>query len=438
MRLLASEIAAAVDGRLVGPDTAVDGAHFDSRELRPGQLFVPLVTLDRGGRDGHAFVAAALAAGATAYLTAREPAGGTAIVVADTDVALTELARWARARFDGIPVVGITGSVGKTSTKDLVAAALSATRATTANVRSFNNQWGLPVTILGAPAATQALVLEMGMNSFGEISRLAALARPAIGVVTNVAGAHTGPLGGIDGVARAKRELVEALPAGGTAVLNADDARVAAMAEHTAAGVVTYGEHGDVRLSAVELDELARPTFRIDSPWGSAAVRLAVSGRHMAWNAAAAVTVAGLIEGSIDAAVAALADAGVSGKRMEVGRAPSGVIVVNDAYNANPDSMRAALDALAAIDAERRIAVLGPMAELDDIDAGHARVAADAAARGIELVAVGTTRYGVVPVADHAGAFDPAVLGDLGDGDAVLVKASNSARLWTVAERLLS
>jgi UDP-N-acetylmuramoyl-tripeptide--D-alanyl-D-alanine ligase len=308
-----------------------------------------------------------------------------------------------------------------------------------ANVRSFNNQWGLPVTILGTPDTAEVLVLEMGMNSFGELTRLAAVGRPSIGVVTSVAGAHTGPLGGIEGVARAKRELVEALPATGTAILNADDERVAAMAAFTDAAVVTYGERADVRIRDLALDALARASFHVDTPWGSTEVRLAVSGRHMAWNAAAAIAVAGVVPGGdVELAAAGLAEAKITGKRMEVGRSASGAIVVNDAYNANPDSMRAALDALSAIDAARRIAVLGPMAELEDPLAGHAEVAAHAAARGIELVAVGTDLYGVGPVAASAGEFDPTALGDLVEGDAVLVKASNGAGLWVIADALLA
>jgi UDP-N-acetylmuramoyl-tripeptide--D-alanyl-D-alanine ligase len=433
----ASDIARAVGGTLVGPDVTVDGAHFDSRELVPGQLFVPLVA----ARDGHEFVAAAVAAGASAYLTSRPPAGhvaAPAIVVADTARALMELARWARPRLGDVPVVGVTGSVGKTSTKDLIAAALGASRRTTANVRSFNNDQGLPVTILGAPAGTEALVVEMGMRGFGEILRLCDIARPTIGVVTAVAGAHTELVGGIDGVAAAKRELVEALPAGGTAVLNADDPRVTAMRAHTAATVVTYGALGDVRVAAVELDRLARPAFDVDTPWGRADVRLAVSGAHMAYNAAAALAVAGVVEGSIDAAVAALETARLTGRRMEVSVASSGAVIVNDAYNANPDSMRAALDAVAAMTGTRKVAVLGAMAELADPAVGHAQVAADAADRGIELLSVGTALYGPPPAAASAAEFDVASLGELGDGDIVLVKASNSAGLWTVAERLLA
>ena len=428
VRLLASQVAAAVGGTLDGPDATVDGASFDSRALRSGELFVPLVA----ERDGHDFIDAACIAGAAAYLTARAPQGGTAIVVGNTATALMELAAWVRRQLD-VPVVGITGSVGKTSTKDLIAAALGATRRVTANARSFNNEQGLPVTILGAPDDVEILVLEMGMRGFGEIALLCGVAAPTIGVVTSVAGAHTERVGGIEGVARAKRELVEALPPSGTAILNADDHRVAAMAEASAAPVVTYGTAGDVRIGDVVLDELARPSFRVESPWGRADVQLAVSGVHMASNAAAALAVAGVVEGSIERAAAALASARVSAMRMDVRRSPSGAIVVNDAYNANPDSMRAALTALAGISSRRRVAILGPMAELDDAAAGHRQVAAIARELGIEVIAIGTDLYGSPPVDDPLQA-----LGPVGEGDAVLVKASRVAGLERIADALLS
>ncbi len=349
----------------------------------------------------------------------------------DTAAALMTLAGWARRRIH-VPVIGVTGSVGKTSTKDLIASALGATRRVTANVKSYNNEQGLPVTILGAPDDVQALVVEMGMRGFGEITRLCQVAAPTIGVVTAVAGAHTERVGGIDGVARAKRELVEALPASGVAVLNADDPRVAAMAA-AAPSVVTYGVAGEVRISELVLDGLARPHFHVDSPWGSGEVSLSVSGRHMAANAAAAIAVCGVVEGRIDAAVAALHTAVMSPMRMEIRRLASGAIVVNDAYNANPDSMRAALDALAAMQATRRVAVLGRMAELDDPVEGHRRVMADAVERGIEVVAVGTDLYGVAPVDDPV-----TTLGTLAVGDVVLVKASRSAGLESVAAALLA
>lgn len=431
MRLQASQVAEATGGRLVGPDVEVAGASFDSRSLRPGELFVPIVA----ERDGHEFIGSALEQGAAAYLTSHGPsegaAGGTAIVVDDTATALLTLARWARRRLD-VPVIGVTGSVGKTSTKDFIAAALGATRTVTANVASFNNEQGLPVTILGAPDDTEALVVEMGMRGFGEIAQLCDVAAPTIGVVTSVAASHTERVGGIDGVMRAKRELVEALPADGVAILNADDERVASMADAALGSVVTYGAAGAVCIVDLRLDELARPRFTVESPWGRFPVRLDASGEHMASNAAAAIAVAGVVEGSIDAAVDALLTASMSVRRMEVARTASGAAIVNDAYNANPDSMRAALDAVAAMDAQRRIAILGPMAELDDAAAGHQQVAADARDRGIELIAVQTDLYGIEPVTDAV-----AAVGEVGEGDVVLVKASNSAHLWTIAERLL-
>lgn len=428
MRLLASQVAAATDGVLSGPDVEFDGASFDSRSIRSGELFVPIVA----ERDGHDFIPDALASGAAAYLTSREPVRGTAIRVDDTATALMALAAWARRRLE-IPVIGVTGSVGKTSTKDLIAAALGATRRVTANERSFNNEQGLPVTILGAPDDIEALVVEMGMRGFGEITRLCGVATPTIGVVTAVASSHTERVGGIEGVAVAKRELVEALPSDGHAILNADDERVAAMRSSTDARVVTYGIGGDVRISDLHLDELARARFRIETPWGGGRVQLAVSGAHMAQNAAAAVAVAGVVEGSLDAGLAALADATISGMRMEVTRAASGALVVNDAYNANPDSMRAALEALSKMTARRHVAVLGEMAELDNPPAGHQQVMDDAIERGIEIVAVGTELYGIRPVDDPV-----AALGELGDGDVVLVKASRAAGLERWAEALLA
>jgi UDP-N-acetylmuramoyl-tripeptide--D-alanyl-D-alanine ligase len=270
------------------------------------------------------------------------------------------------------------------------------------------------------------------MRGFGEITRLCGVARPSIGVVTSVAGAHTERVGGIEGVAVAKRELVEALPSHGTAILNGDDVRVAAMREHTIASVLTYGTRGDVRPIGVSLDALARPRFRVDTPWGAAEVELAVSGAHMVANACAALTVAGVVTGDIGPAAAALADARVSGMRMEVAVAAGGATIVNDAYNANPDSMRAALRALADVAAERRVAIVGVMAELDDPAAGHAAVVAEAASLGIELIATGTDLYGIAPVDDPLTA-----LGPVGAGTAVLVKASRVAALDRLAAELL-
>jgi UDP-N-acetylmuramoyl-tripeptide--D-alanyl-D-alanine ligase len=430
VRILASAAAAATGGRLVGPDVEFEGASFDSRTTRPGQLFVPIVA----ARDGHEYIGDARAAGAPVHLThERDPfrRDGTAIEVADTARALLALAGWARQRLDA-QVVGITGSVGKTSTKDLMAAACGAGRRTTANERSFNNDQGLPVTVLNAPDDTEVLILEMGMRGFGHIAGLCEVARPDIGVVTVVGHAHTELVGGIDGVAIAKGELVEALPASGTAVLNADDHRVAAMASRTGAAVLTFGAAGDVRISAIELDATARARFRVDTPWGSGVVRLAVPGTHMVTNAAAALAVAGLVGVDLAAAIAALATATISGMRMEPTVAPSGALVVNDAYNANPTSMRAALESLAAMEADRRIAVLGLMGEIEDAGPAHREMADVARALGVELIAVGTDLYGIEPVDDVA-----AAAGAIGPGTVVLVKASRSVGLERVVAELI-
>jgi UDP-N-acetylmuramoyl-tripeptide--D-alanyl-D-alanine ligase len=433
MRIRASQAADAIGGTLVGVDVEWDGASFDTRSLRPGQLFVPLVA----DRDGHDFVDAAIAAGAAATLWSRPPATApslSALVVDDTAAALMDLASWARTRLD-VTVVGVTGSVGKTSTKDLVRAALSADRRVAANERSFNNEQGLPVTILGAPDDAAVLVLEMGMRGFGEIRRLCDVARPDIGVVTAVAPSHTERVGGIDGVARAKAELVQALPRTGTAVLNADDERVRAMAALTDAAVLTFGRVGDadVRITDLTLDALARPRFSVVTPWGTAVVELPISGAHMAGNAAAALAVAGVVGVGLDDAVDALQRTELSAMRMQVDRAAAGGLVINDAYNANPTSMAAALEALAAVDADRRIAVLGLMAELDDPLPAHLAVAARAEALGLRLVAVGTDRYGIDPVdvADVA-----AVIGPIGPRTAVLVKASRAVGLDRLATDL--
>lgn len=436
VRIRVAEAADAVGGHLIGVDRSVEliveGASFDSRSIGAGQLFVPLVAQ----RDGHDFIDAAIAGGAGAYLTAERDVperGVAAIQVADTASALMALAAWARRRLDG-RVVGVTGSVGKTTTKDLIAAACGVSYRTTANERSFNNEQGLPITILNAPDDTEVLVLEMGMRGLGHIARLCEVARPDIGVITVVGDAHTELTGGIDGVARAKAELVEALDESGVAVLNADDRRVAAMAASTAARVLTYGVRGDVRVRDVVLDAGARAHFSVDTPWGTRAVALGVPGAHMVANAAAAIAVAGVIGVDIGAAAAALQTATVSGMRMEEIRPVGGGVVINDAYNANPTSMRAALDALVAIDAVRHVAVVGVMAELDDPAAAHLAIAEYARDRGIELVAVGTDAYGVEPVPVEAlvARVRP------GPGTAILVKASRAGALERAVEPLVN
>ncbi len=428
---MASEVALAVGGRLIGPDVAVSGASIDSRTMVPGRLFVPVVA----ERDGHDFIDDALAAGATAYLTSAPPRGAIAVVVEDTAAALAELGRYARGRFDG-PVVGITGSVGKTSVKDMAAAAIGVGRLTHASPMSFNNELGVPLTLVNRPDSAEAVVVEMGARGKGHIAWLCSLARPTVGVVTAVGTAHTELFGTVEAVAEAKGELVESLDPSGVAVLNADQPLVAAMAERTEARVLTFGRSaGDVRASGVGLDDGLCPRFRLETPDGQAEVALAVCGEHMVDNALAATAAALAVGVGVDEIAAGLGSARLSPWRMEVTELASGAVLINDAYNANPMSMAAGLRSLAAVDRRRRVAVLGVMAELGDRAAAeHAAIAALAQELGIEVIPVATADYGLPPVANVAAAV--AALGVVDDDTAVLVKASRAAGLEAVAADL--
>ena len=438
MRWTIGEIATVTEGRSAGDlSGVVEGASIDTRTLVAGELFVAV----RDARDGHDFALAAVDAGAGGLLVERSVgAPGFEIVVGDTAAALLRLGHAARLRLDG-PVVGITGSVGKTSTKDLAAAVLSAGRRTVASPRSFNNELGLPLTLFNAPGDAEVVVLEMGARGPGHVALLCEVAEPTIGVVTAVAAAHTEMFGDIEGVARAKSELVQALPPSGYAVLNGDDRRTRAMRSVTPASVLLYSAFGDtgadVAAENVELDGELRPSFSLRSPWGSAVIRLEARGIHQVGNALAAVAVGALAGVDLSAGVAALEGASLSPFRMEVERSASGAVIINDAYNANPASMAAALRALAALPAARRVAVLGPMAELGPTaDAEHAAIAALAGELGIEVIAFRTSQYGgsdrVDDVADVV-----ARLSGIDSGTAVLVKASRVAALERVAEALL-
>ena len=423
-------------GELLGPDVQIDGASIDSRSVRPGQLFVPIVA----ERDGHDFIKSALDGGATAYLSSRvDPVGGTAIRVADTALALADLGRAVRAR---VPdrVVGITGSVGKTSTKDLLAGVLRTTYRTAASEKSFNNELGLPITLAAAADDVEAVVLEMGARGVGHIDLLCSIAKPTVGVITRVEGVHLELFGDIESVARAKGELVESLPADGIAVLNADHRYVAAMADRTSARVLRYGlsPDADVYASDIVLDDELRATFRLHTPWGSTEVRLGARGEHQVPNALAAAAAAGGLGVPVESMADGVLAAELSGLRMELATSSRGVTVLNDAYNANPTSMSAALRSLATLPASRRVAVLGTMAELGaDSPDQHRAIALEARDLGIEVIAVAEADYG--DTARHVSDVDgvSAELGDLDDGTAVLVKGSRVAALERVAEALL-
>lgn len=434
MRFTAAEIATAVGGVLHGDDVAVDGASIDSRTIEPGQLFVPAV----GVRDGHDFIVAAVDAGAASVLSARGVVEGVpTVVVDDAEAAFSRLGAHARTRLPD-RVVGITGSVGKTSTKDLCAAALGTRLRVSASARSFNNELGVPLTLVNAADDTEVAVIEMGARGPGHIATLCAVAHPTIAVVTAVELVHAELMGDLDGIARCKSELPASLPDDGVAVLNATYPRVLGMARHTRARVVRYGtDDSEVQAEGVEVDDQLRPRFRLVSEWGSADVALAVRGVHQVANALAAAAVALVCGVPVDDVAVGLAAGELSPWRMDLRTAPSGARVLNDAYNAGPASVEAALRSLVTLDAARCQAVLGPMAELGDAGpAEHRRIAAVAEELGVRVVAFRTVDYGVDVVDDIDAAV--AALGSLGPADAVLVKGSRVAGLERLAEALLS
>jgi UDP-N-acetylmuramoyl-tripeptide--D-alanyl-D-alanine ligase len=436
MRFTTAEIATICGGEVFGRHGVVDGASIDSRHLLPGQLFVALVA----ERDGHDYLGDAIAAGAGAYLSAGVIEAGTAIVVADTAAALTALGSAARDRL-GDRVIGITGSVGKTSLKDMLASVAATTYATTASVGSFNNELGVPLTLVNAPDGTECTVLEMGARGVGHIADLCSVGRPTVGVVTMVAGVHLEVFGDLDAVARGKSELVHALPSSGTAVLNADDPRVAAMAGVTAAHVLTFGqEQGDIQAANVTLDEHLHPRFDLCTPSGTVAVHLAIAGRHQVTNALGAAAAALTVGVPLEAIAEGLGGARLSAMRMDLRTAPGGERILNDAYNANPTSMAAALRAIDELPASRRFAVVGTMAELGADEAAlHRDVAVLAEELGIRLISVAQPWYGVEPddaVADAAASVARLRELGVGDGDVVLVKASRSAGLEAVVDLL--
>jgi UDP-N-acetylmuramoyl-tripeptide--D-alanyl-D-alanine ligase len=462
--LTLAEVARAVGGSMHDiPDSAVEVTGpvvRDSREVVPGALFVAFA----GERaDGHDFAAAAVADGAVAVLAAR-PVGAPAIVVDDVQAALGALARHVITLL-GATVVGLTGSAGKTSTKDLLAQLLERLAPTVWTPGSLNNEIGLPLTALQADQDTRHLVLEMGASGIGHIRYLTGLTPPRIGMVLNVGSAHIGEFGGREQIAIAKGEMVEGLPSaeeGGIAVLNADDPLVREMANRTKARVVYFGEdeNAEYRAGNVRLNDRGQPVFSLRTPTGCADVTLRLYGEHHVSNALAAAAVAGELGMPAQEIATALSEAGsLSHWRMEVTERPDGVTVVNDAYNANPESMRAALRALAAMGRSaqarggRTWAVLGRMAELGEQSlAEHDAVGRLAVRLNVsKLVAVGGTEAAwlqmgaynegswgeeSVHVSDAEAAID-LLRREVRPGDVVLVKASRSVGLESVALALL-
>jgi UDP-N-acetylmuramoyl-tripeptide--D-alanyl-D-alanine ligase len=537
IELTLGQIAAAVGGRLhaaTGDERVTGSVEFDTRVLTAGSLFVALP----GERvDGHEFAAAAMAAGAAGVLAGRpvdapaviappatEVPTGAYALAGDRDGAgaavLAALGRLARTVVDrlvrptpvggptkvgtwashdvsyatgdahvggnggdahggnGLTVVGVTGSAGKTSTKDLIAALLRPLGPTVAPPGSFNNELGHPWTVLRAERETRHLVLELSARGPGHVAALCRVAPPHIGVVLNVGSAHLGQFGSRQAIAAAKGELVEALPADGVAVLNADDELVSAMASRTAARVVRFGtgDDADVRAEGVTVDISGRASFRLAAPGGAVPVRLAVHGEHQVGNALAAAAVALELGVGVERVAQGLAGAvPVSKWRMEVGESAAGLTVINDAYNANPESVRAALHTLVAMaggaggtgsggaggaggtgrahGAGRSWAVLGPIGELGDQSGdAHRELGRLVARLGVDrLVVVGEDASALHEGARqaHMSGEEPVFVpdieaavallhGQLRAGDVVLVKASRAYGLERVAAALLA
>jgi UDP-N-acetylmuramoyl-tripeptide--D-alanyl-D-alanine ligase len=430
-----------------GADTIVVDATVttDSRDCVPGSLYVARVGEHA---DGHDFVPAAATNGAVAALTSRVVDGVPCLVVDDVQTAFGRVARGVVDRAAELRVVGITGSSGKTTTKDLLASVLSSVAETVAPVNSLNGEIGVPLTVCRVTPTTRFLVAEMGARGVGHVEYLTRIAPPQVAIVLNVGTAHVGEFGSRGNIARAKAELPRAVPAEGLAILNADDPLVAAMREDLACRVLLVGrdDDADVRATEVTLDDRGRAAYTIVCPQGTTRISLRLSGAHHVGNSLAVAAAALELGLTLDQVAAGLSAAEpVSRWRMEITERPDGVVVVNDAYNANPDSMRAALDAVAGMSAPgERWAVLGGMLELGpDSDAEHAAVGAYAAGLGFDhVVAVGE---GARPLAAAAPGSEWVADTDAAhallearvrSGDVVLLKSSRDSGLRWLGDRL--
>jgi len=434
MEFTTSQIAYVTSGELKGEEKVIQAAIQDSRKVTPGCLFIPLIS----ERDGHAYIAEALSLGATAYLTEQEPKEGTSIRVENTATALIQLGKAARFSFH-VPVVGITGSVGKTSVKDMTSAVLSQQGDVHASPNSYNNEIGVPLTLLNAPEKSSFLVLEMGARKEGDIGNLSEIVYPDIGVITTVVASHTEVFGSLDSISNTKGEILERLPSEGCAVLNADVDEVMRQSPRTRARKLTFGQLGEVRASSVKFDQNLQAAFVIETPWGRAEIKLNVAGEHMISNALAAASV-GLAAGlTLEAVGEGLSRVELSPLRMEITNSSSGVTVINDTYNANPTSMKAAINSLSMLPCSgRKIAFLGLMAELGEQSSqAHIEVERHAEELGVEVIAVETELYGDVRNVEIAGIEDVIESMSLDKSDAILFKASRVVGLETIVNKIV-
>lgn len=454
-----SDLARWTGGRVVrgSADQTVQSISTDSRTVHPGACFVALV----GERfDGHDFALEAAKKGASAVVVSRQrvslraalPETVGVIAVADTTRALMQIAGGYRRRFS-IPVVAVTGSNGKTSTKDMIAAVLARRHRVLATQKNYNNEVGLSLTLLQLESSHGVAVVELGMRAKGEIAALARAAAPSIGVVTNVGPVHIEKLGSLEEIASAKAELVEALPEEGVAFLNVDDDRVRAMSRRTRARVVTYGVGPGAAARAINVESMGLEGSRFDLLFRGdrLALTIPVPGQHQVMNAVAAAAVGLTLGVPPDQVQEALATVRLTEMRLAVARLTGGVVLVNDAYNASPLSTAAALGVLAEAEGARRVAILGDMLELGPLAAAaHREIGARAAEAGVDLlVAIGQHREEIAAGARAAGLESGAVvtLADakeaarlvsawLQPGDVVLLKASRGVRLERVAEAI--
>jgi UDP-N-acetylmuramoyl-tripeptide--D-alanyl-D-alanine ligase len=447
MRLL-SRFAAACHGRLIGADREFNEVAIDSRKLSSGDLFA---ALHGEHADGHSFVAAAAAAGAAGALVQRRiDTPLPQIVVANVEQALAAAARAARARFSG-PVVGVAGSNGKTTVKEMLSRILAQLGPCLATRGNLNNHLGVPLTLLRLDATHRSAVIEMGANRRGDVEQLVQIARPGIGLITNAGAEHLEGFGSLEGAARAEGEMVSGLPESGTAIINGDDTYASLWRASTGARVVTFGlrNDADFRAEELRLDLAAQgfcTHFRLRSPAGSAAVTLALAGRHNVLNALAAAAAAHSAGASLAQVASGLGQMQAVSGRLQLRRTPHGAWLIDDSYNANPSSVRAALEVLSELPG-RRWVVLGDMAELGELAAASHREAGELArslaverlycfgalaALAADSFGPGAQCYG--DAAELARALDAQLSADV----RLLVKGSRVNRLERVVEALLS
>ncbi len=448
------DILKATGGRQLrpGPEKLV-GVSTDSRSVRPGELFVPLI----GPRyDGHDYILPAFESGAACSLVQKgrpvnAPGSGCLIEVSDTLRALQDIASYLRRSRGDMPVVGITGTNGKTTTKEMTASILGVKGPVLKNEGNLNNEIGLPLSLARLEPSHWAAVLEMGMSAPGEIARLAEIAAPTAGVITNVGAAHLESLGSVDAVTKAKAELLEALPDDARAALNADDPMLKPYVERMGPRAVTFGLSGGAMFTARDISETdSGISFTLVSPDGRAGVGLPVHGIHNVMNALAASAAAWILGLGTLEARAGLEAFSPAGMRMEVVRY-GGITIINDAYNANPASMAAALSTLASFKCNRRMAVLGDMLELGGSAAdSHYNVGRLAGAQGLSLLVLmgdnsGDTAKGAadagmpdrdVVLASDADEAAAAVLSRISEGDCLLIKGSRGMRMERIVDTL--